>query len=253
MVTSRRSPGLRREELASLAGISMDYLVQLEQGRAAHPSAPVVAALARALRLGQDDTALLHIAAGLAPPTSSVDRTVPESMERLLARMQDRPAAVYSADWWLLRWNRPWAALLGDPAALLGRSRNLVWHELTGHSPRVHTDGEEHDLFRDALVGDLNVAQVAHPEDPELTDLIAGLHAVSPEFTVRWHTARPVLYRGARKQVDHPDVGSMTLDSDIFLSPGAEARLIIYSAAQGTPDLSRLELLAVIANETFAH
>lgn len=253
VLTSRRSPGLRREELAGLAGISMDYLVQLEQGRAAHPSAPVVAALGRALRLGPEDTALLHVAAGLAPPTSSVDRTVPPSMDRLLARVQDRPAAVYSADWWLLRWNRPWAALLGDPAAHLGRSRNLVWHEMTGHSPRVHTDSEEHGIFRDALVGDLHVAQVAHPEDPELIDLIGALHAASPEFTDRWRAARPVLYRGARKQVDHPDVGVMTLDSDIFLSPGAEARLIVYSAAPGTPDASRLQLLAVIADETFAH
>lgn len=94
MLTARRSPGLRREELAGLAGISVAYLVQLEQGRAARPSAPVVASLARALRLGPDDAALLHIAAGLAPPTSPVDRTVPDSLERLLSRLDGWPVAV---------------------------------------------------------------------------------------------------------------------------------------------------------------
>lgn len=252
MVTARRSPGLRREELAALAGISVDYLVQLEQGRAARPSAPVVAALARALRLGPDDGALLHLAAGLAPPTSVVDRDVPDSIERLLVRLQGWPVAVYSADWWLLRWNRPWAALLGDPAALLGRSRNLVWYEMTEHPSRMWVDPAEREVFRDALVGDLRVAQVAHPDDAELDDLINGLHAASTEFTDRWHAARPVLYRGARKKIDHPDVGSMTLDSDVLQAPGADLHLIIYSAAPGTPDASRLELLAVVGGETFA-
>jgi len=252
MVTARRSPGLRREELAALAGISMDYLVQLEQGRAAHPSAPVVSALARALRLRQDDAALLYVAAGLAPPTSTVDRTVPDSLERLLARLQGWPVAVYSADWWLPRWNRPWAALLGDPSALLGRSRNLVWYELTEPSSRVWVDPTERELFRDALVGDLRVAQVAHPGDPELADLINGLHAVTPEFTDRWHAARPALYSGARKQIDHPHVGAMTQDSDVLQAPGSDLRLIVYSAATGTQDASRLGLLAVVGGETFA-
>lgn len=252
MVTSRRSPGLRREELAALAGISVDYLVQLEQGRAARPSAPVVAALARALRLGADDAALLHLAAGLAPPTSAVDRSVPDGVERLVARLQGWPVAVYSADWWLLRWNRPWAALLGDPAVLLGRARNLLWYEMTGPSARVRVDPREQEVFRDALVGDLRVAQVAHPGDAELADLVAGLRAVSAEFTERWHAARPVAYRGARKQIDHPDVGSMTLDGDVLQAPGSDLHVIVYSAAPGTRDASRLELLAVVGAETFA-
>ena len=90
VATSRRTPGLRREELALLAGVSVDYLVQLEQGRAARPSAPVVAALSRALRLDEDDSALLHRAAGLAPATGSVARAVPDSIERMVTRRSAR-------------------------------------------------------------------------------------------------------------------------------------------------------------------
>lgn len=179
MVTARRSPGLRREELAGLAGISVDYLVQLEQGRAARPSAPVVAALARALRLGQDDAAFLHLSAGLAPPASVVDQTVPDSTDHLVARLPGWPVAVYSADWWLLRWNRSWAALLGNPAVLLGRPRKLVFYEMTESFSRVRVDPKERENFRDALVGDLRVAQIAYPGDAELADLISGLHAVN--------------------------------------------------------------------------
>lgn len=250
-VTSRRSPGLRREELAGLAGLSMDYLVQLEQGRAVRPSASVVIALARALRLTEEDAARLHVAARLAAPTGAVNRLVPEGVERFVTRLERWPTAVYSADWWLLRWNQAWAALLGDPAALLGRARNLVWHEMTQETQRVWVEPAELETFRDALVGDLRVAHIAHPDDAELTDLIAGLRAVSPDFTARWRAARPVLYRGARKQIEHPRVGSMTLDSDILEAPGSDLHLIVYSAAPGTADASRLDLLSVVGTETF--
>ncbi len=101
------------------------------------------------------------------------------------------------------------------------------------------------------MVEDLRVAQVAHPGDPELEDLIAGLHAISADVTYRWHAARPALYRGARKQVDHPHVGAMTLDSDVLQTPGSDLPLV-YSTAPGTPDASRLQLLAVVDGETFA-
>lgn len=230
----------------------MDYLVQLEQGRAASPSAPVVAALARALRLSPGDTALLHLAAGLAAPTSVVDRAVPPGVERMVARLPGWPVAVYSADWWLLRWNRAWAALLGDPVTLLGRSRNLVWYEMTAAPSRAQVDPQEREVFRDALVGDLRLAQVSHPDDAELADLVTGLHAASAEFTERWHAARPALYQGTHKHIEHPDIGSMTLDGDILQAPGTDLHLIVYSAVPGTTDASRLELLAVVAGETFA-
>ncbi|GAB7043642.1 MULTISPECIES: helix-turn-helix domain-containing protein [Catenuloplanes] len=243
VATTRRAPGLRREELALLAGVSVDYLVQLEQGRAARPSAPVVAALSRALRLGAEESALLHRAAGLAPATGSVTRVVPDSIERMVTRLRQWPVAVYSADWWLLRWNPAWTALLGDSGALHGRARNVVWFEMTQPDPDVWIDPREDDMFRDAIVGDLRVAYLEHPDDAELADLVTALHEVSPEFAERWTAARPARYRGLRKHVDHPVAGPLVLDGDIFQAPGCDLRMIVYSPAPGTDDADRLARL----------
>lgn len=240
---SRRSPGLRREELATLAGVSVDYLVQLEQGRASNPSPAVVAALVRALGLDLPDAAVLYRSAGLAAPSSAVDRSVPDSVERLLARSPQHPAAVYAADWWLLRWNPAWSALMGDPMALVGHARNQVWYEMTEDTSRLWVDPQERERYRDALVGDLRVAQVAHPDDAELAELVGDLHAHSEEFSHRWRTARPTVYRGARKRIDHPRVGAMTLDGDVFRAAGSDVRVIVYSAPPRSPDAARLTSL----------
>lgn len=246
-VRARRSPGLRREELATLAGISVDYLIQLEQGRAANPSAPIVAALVRALRLDLSDAAVLYRSAGLAAPSSAVDRVVPDSVERLLARADGRPAAVYAADWWLLRWNPAWSALMGDPMELSGPSRNQVWYEMTVDTSAIWVDRRQREQYRDALVGDLRVAQVAHPDDAELEELVRNLRARSDDFSDRWLTARPSVYRGAQKSIDHPRVGPMTLDGDVFQPAGSDVRVIVYSAAPGSRDESRLRSLTATA------
>ena len=240
---ARRAPGLRREELALLAGVSVDYLVQLEQGRAARPSAPVVAALSRALRLDEEASALLHRAAGLAPATGSVARAVPDSVERMVTRLREWPVAVYSADWWLLRWNPAWTALLGDSATLRGRARNVVWYEMTQPSPCVWVDPREDETFRDAIVGDLRVASIEHPDDAELADLVTALHETSPEFVERWTAARPARYRGVRKHVDHPEVGLIVLDGDVLQVPGCDLRIVVYSPAPDTQDADRLAQL----------
>lgn len=240
---SRRSPGLRREELATLAGISVDYLIQLEQGRASNPSAAVVASLVRALRLDLPDASVLYRAAGLAAPASAVDRSVPGAVERLLARADGWPTAVYAADWWMLRWNPAWTALMGDPMALTGTSRNQAFFEMTRDTSSIWVDADERERFRDALVGDLRVAQVSHPDDAELTALVEGLLADSDDFAERWRTARPSVYRGARKSIDHPLVGRMTLDGDVFQPAGSDVRVIVYTAEPGSPDEARLRAL----------
>lgn len=243
VATARRAPGLRREELALLAGVSVDYVVQLEQGRAARPSAPVVAALARALHLDQDDSALLHRAAGLAPVAGPVTRRVPAALERMVGRTREWPIAVYSADWWLLRWNAAWTALLGDSAQLQGRARNVVWFEMTQPNASVWVDPAEDETYRDAIVGDLRVAYLENPGDAELADLVTALHETSPEFVERWAAARPARFRGMRKHIDHPETGPIVLDGDVLQAPGCDLRMVVYSAAPGTPDADRLARL----------
>ena len=250
---ARRAPGLRREELALLASLLVDYVVRLEQGRATRPSAQVVAALCHALRLPETDAALLHRAAGLAAPGVAITREVPAGIGRLVQRLDDRPVAVYSADWWLLRWNELWVALLGDPVELEGRLRNLVWYEFIDTPGRVTMTDAERVAFRDALTADLRVAAIEHPDDDDLGQLVAGLCGRSSDFAARWDAARPKRHQSISKVIDHPRIGTLVLDSDVLNAPGSELHIITYSAEPGTDDASRLNLLSVLGHEEFAH
>lgn len=113
----RRAAGLRREELAERAGVSVDYVVRLEQGRATAPSAQVVASLARALELSPTERDHLHRMAGLAAPNDApIPDDIPAGVRRVLNRLGEVAVAVFAADWQMIWWNRGWAALLGDPA-----------------------------------------------------------------------------------------------------------------------------------------
>lgn len=143
----------------------------------------------------------------------------------------------------MLRWNPAWAALMGDPTELVGRSRNQVWFEMTEDTSAMWVGAAEREQYRDALVSDLRVAQLEHPDDAELADLVQDLHAACPEFTERWHAARPAVYRGARKNIEHPRVGHLVLDGDVFCSPGSSVRVVVYSAVPGSPDATRLAQL----------
>ncbi|WP_456844638.1 MmyB family transcriptional regulator, partial [Cellulomonas sp. P5_C6] len=124
----RRVPGLRREEVAQLAGVSVDYVVRLEQGRGPHPSPQVLAALARALRMDDDARAELFHLAGNAPPLPGrIDEHVRPSVQRLLDRLDDLPTMVLSARGDILAWNAMASALLGDWSLLPRRQRNIIW------------------------------------------------------------------------------------------------------------------------------
>lgn len=123
----RRIPGLRREELAGLAGLSVDYVVRLEQGRARNPSHQVVTALARALRLEPSERDHLFRCAHLAPPSAgNVSRHVPARVHRLVGQLAGNPTAVFAADWTLVSWNPMWSEAIGDPRTYGWGEQNLV-------------------------------------------------------------------------------------------------------------------------------
>jgi transcriptional regulator with XRE-family HTH domain len=165
----RRAPGLRREEVAGLAGVSVDYLVRLEQGRARHPSAQVAEALARALRLGDTERDHLFHLAGLADPRAGLVPTrITPGVQRLLDRFGDAPVSVLDAAWNLLAWNPLWAALMGDPSSWHGRNRNLVWRAFTDFPTRVMLTDAEHEQWRSGLVADLRLVLARYPDDPSL-------------------------------------------------------------------------------------
>ncbi|MEV0630825.1 helix-turn-helix transcriptional regulator [Nonomuraea wenchangensis] len=249
----RRTAGLRREELALLAGISVDYLTRLEQGRAASPSAQVVEALARALRLSPAERAHLFGLAGLAPPGP---RTVPAyitpSVHRLLDRMTGTPVVVYDASWTLLMANPPYAALMGDPSGWRGNQRNAVWRHFLGPPNRVRHTPESRRALEAALVADLRATAARYPADQRLRHLVVDLRAGSDRFADLWDSGTVGHHEAARKTIDHPHVGAVTLDCDVLTVSGSDLRIMIYTAEPGTADAERLALLTVLGTQTLA-
>ena len=255
----RRVAGLRREELALLAGLSVDYVTRLEQGRSSHPSAQVLAAIARALRLTEEERDYLFQVAGHAPPdTGRISGHLTPGVHRLLDRMQDTPVAVYDAAWTLLAWNRPWAALQGDASAEQGRERSLPWRLFTEVADRRTGPGrvlhapDEFIRFEASLVADLRVVLARYPRDQELRRLIDDLIAVSPRFAELWEGGAIATHVSDRKTVQHPDVGPITLDCDILTVQGADLRIVAYTAEPGSEAAQKLALLRVIGLQSMA-
>ncbi|MGN7799631.1 helix-turn-helix transcriptional regulator [Leifsonia sp. 22587] len=249
----RRTPGLRREELAALAGVSVDYIVRLEQGRATNPSPQLLTALARALRLsGEERDHLFRVAGAVSSPAGNVPKHLTPGVQRILDRIGDAPLAVFSAAWDFLVWNPLWAALLKDPSEVTGLDRNLVWRHFTHGHPGVEFDDVHAEEFSSDLVADLRQAHGRYPADPDLGRLIARLRAASPDFDRRWGEARVAAHRSSRKTMTDTIVGAITVDCDVLTVPDGDLRIVVYTAAPGTDDAAKLDLLRVTGVERFA-
>ena len=247
----RRAAGLRREELASLAGISVDYVTRLEQGRASNPSAQVVEALARALRLSRTERAHLFRLAGLAPPgPETVPTHITPSVQRVLDRLTGTPVAVYDAAWTLLMANPPYAALMGDPSGWRGNERNGVWRHFLGPGTRTRHAPESLRAFETTLVADLRAAADRYPADQRLRRLVGQLRAGSERFAELWDSGAAGCHEAARKTIDHPHVGPLELDCDVLTVAGSDLRIMIYTAEPGTEDAARLALLIVLGTQS---
>lgn len=256
MTDGRRAPGLRREELAQLAGLSVDYVLRLEQGRAKNPSAQVVGALSRALQLSRAERDQLYRGAGLLPPQDgTVSAHVPPGIQRLAARLGDVPIGVFTADWTLVWWNTTWSALHGDPAVLPAAERNLA-RALFGNGaahasmrPVRSERGEE--AFAESIVADLKDAVSRYPGDAQLDRLVQEMREVSDTFARLWATRTAAAqHTTERKTIRHPEVGDILLDCDVLIVPGADLRMVTYTAATGSSDAGKLDLLRVTGGRT---
>jgi transcriptional regulator with XRE-family HTH domain len=240
----RRAPGLRREELARLAGLSVDYLARLEQGRAQNPSPSVLAPLASVLRLSEAERAHLFRVAGHAPPSAgTISREITGGVRRMLDGLGDVPVVVCDAAWTVIERNALARELLGDVEG------NIAQRHFTRAPTRIDRDPESDRRFEQETVADLHDALGRYPDDEELRALIAGLRAASPLFAELWEQ-RPVAPRRAdRKTFVHPEIGPITLDCDILSVRGSDLRLIVYTAAPGSPGA---EALAALAESAYA-
>jgi transcriptional regulator with XRE-family HTH domain len=254
----RRTPGLRREEIAVLAHISTEYYVRLEQGRAPRPSGEVLAGIAGALRLTDAESDHLHVLAGTAPRrTGRHRRDVRPSILALLERLPQTAAFVTSAAFEVLAWNDLAAALMEDFAGLAPRDRNLARRAFLAparaEAPRAETalygvsDAGE---FRHHAVMKLRLTLARYPSDPEVTGLIEELRAGSPEFTRLWERhdvqAAPMLTKTFR----HPVVGEITVDCDSLTLTDRDQNLVLYTAPSGSRSAEALALLNVLGPET---
>jgi transcriptional regulator with XRE-family HTH domain len=250
---TRRAPGLRREEVAHLAGVSVDYLARLEQGRASNPSPSVLAPLARALRLSDDERAHLFRVAGHAEPDAGrIRRHVTPSVQRVLDRLADVPVLVVDAGWDIVAANALANALLGDVSGLTGRERNIAWAQFTDAPSRVVRTAEETAEFEDGVVADLHDALGRYPDDEPLRSLIDDLKRASPRFAERWERRPVAPHSTARKTLLHPEVGEITLDCDVLTVGGSDLRLIVYTAPPGSSDARALALLGALGLQSFA-
>ncbi|MFI1927697.1 helix-turn-helix domain-containing protein [Streptomyces sp. NPDC020377] len=254
---TRRAVGLRREELAERAGVSVDYVVRLEQGRATAPSAQVVASLARALRLTVSERDHLYRMAGLVPPRDDViPDDLPPGVRRVLSRLGDVAVAVFTADWRMIWWNRGWAALLGDPSTTPPERRNFARERFPVGSdavriaawPVVVRNGADSDL---AIVSDLRRATGRYPDDAGLAELIRTLTVGNPTFARLWASGAVGAHREDRKTIEHPRVGPVDVDCDVLTDGESDLKIVILSALPGSAHAARLRL-ALAADLTSA-
>jgi transcriptional regulator with XRE-family HTH domain len=240
----RRVPGLRREEVALLAGVSADYYVRLEQGRERAPSAQVLHALAAALRLDEDGRLHLFRLAGLGPRAraAAVPGRVEPSLLVLMGAWPHNPAIVYNRAYDVLASNAIADALFHDWA----HSRNLMHVVFTDPAARAFYR-DWHDVARNSVAG-FRLGHGAVPDDPRVRQVLTELLDTSPEFAELWarHDARGKALE--HKRFEHRDVGPLTLTMqtfDVRSAPGQE--LVVYHAEPASPSSEALALLGSLA------
>jgi hypothetical protein len=229
----RRTPGLRREEVAELSGVGLTWYTWLEQGRDIATSDQVVDALARALRLDPDQHRHLRELAGLSAPER--DAPADNGVARLKRMVDAVPhaASVYDAHFDYLVWNTPYVVVRNDPAALPADRRNLLWMMFTDAENRARMLRWE--PAARAVLSQFRTAVGKRPDDPRFTDLVAALDEASPEFREWWAEYPVRSFRPATIGIDHPRVGRISLEM-FQLRPVERPDLLMVVQVPATDD-----------------
>jgi len=239
----RRTPGLRRQEVAQLAGMSVDYYIRLEQGRGPHPSRQVLSALARALMLTADERAYLFRMAGESPPpVAGPSREITPGIRHLLDSMPRTPAYVVDAAYNVLAWNQLATHFIGD---LSGHAdRNMIrWTFRREPADTIWSD-EHFVRFTRSTVADLRAAYARYPGDPAIDHLVTEMLALSPRFAQMW-AEHEVEERGPMlKRVSHPQIGALEFECQVLHIAATGQRLIAYCAAPGSATEAAFRRLA---------
>jgi transcriptional regulator with XRE-family HTH domain len=248
----RRVPGLRRDEVASLTGMSTDYYVRLEQARGPHPSEQMLAALARALRLSYDERDYLYRLADLnAPARSSLDTHVVPALARVLDRLDDTPALILSSLGETLLQNRLSKALLGDHSRYTGPARSSVYRWFTDPTERESYPAADRARQSQAQVANLRAAYAAAGQQSRAGVLVRQLQKQSAEFAEIWRTHVVGTRFGDHKTLVHPQVGHIELDCQVMFNEDQSQALLVLTAAPRSEAADKLALLAVLGQQQF--
>jgi transcriptional regulator with XRE-family HTH domain len=243
----RRTPGLRREEVAQLSGVGVTWYTWLEQGRDISASAQVIDALARALLLTGDQHRHLRELAGLAPPAPPAPAgDLMPRLQRLVDAATPSPASVYDEYFDYLVWNQPYARVRHDPATLPASRRNMLWMMFTDPGNRARMVGWE--AAAQAVLSQFRAAAGRNPGAPRFAELVAALTEASPQFR-DWWARYPVRYfRPAIIAVDHPQAGLIQLEMfQLRLVDQPGLIMVMQVPASGT-DLARVTSLLQVTS-----
>ncbi|WEG08725.1 helix-turn-helix transcriptional regulator [Microbacterium horticulturae] len=248
----RRAPGLRREEVAQLTGMSVDYYTRLEQSRGPQPSEQMLAALARALRLTDDERDYLFRVAGHTAPDrlGSLPHVAP-ALLRVLDRLDDTPAMVLSNLGEQLVANRMAQALFGDVSARTGLARSDVFRWFTEPASREVYPEDDRARQSRALVANLRVAYGAMGPRSRAGELVRALQAASDEFAGLWERHEVAKRFEDHKTLVHPELGPIELDCQVLFTEDQAQALLVLTAAPHTVAAQKLELLSVLGTQRF--
>ena len=247
----RRTAGLRREEIAALAHMSTDFYARLEQRRGARPSEQTAGALARALRLTQDERDhLFRLAGHAAPPRGFRTDHVSPALMRVLDRL-DTPAQVVSDLGVTLSQNPLAEALLGVQTQYSGLERSMFYRWFTDPDERRRYPEADHELHSRSYTANLRAVYGGPDDDGQAHHLVEQLRRRSREFAELWDRHEVAVRAGTRKRMVHPVVGELTLDCQILTSENLTERLVVFTASPGTEDAERLALLSVVGTQRF--
>ena len=246
----RRTAGLRREEVAALCDMSVDYYSRLEQSRGPQPSEQMLAAIARGLRLTIDERDHLFRLAGHTAPVRALrsDHVSPGTM-RVLDRLADTPAQVMTELGETLAQTPAARALFGDETRFEGFMRSVGYRWFVDPSAREVYPLEDHAMHSRAFTADIRTAHAKHGPRSRVGGIVEALLAESPEFAQLWEAHEVGGGHSREKRVQHPQVGVMQLQCQFLVDPEQGQTLLVLTATPGTESYEMLQLLSVIGTQ----
>jgi transcriptional regulator with XRE-family HTH domain len=246
----RRTPGLRREEVAVLCGMSTDYYSRLERGRGPQPSEQMITAIARGLHLTLDERDHLFVLAGHnAPARTTRNDHVNVGMMRILDRLADTPAQVVNGTGETIVQTPLAVALLGDQTRFTGPARSIIYRWFTDPDERTHYMPDDHRTHSRVYVAQLRTVASREGRASRAATLAERLCAESAEFAALWAQHEVGITYTNGKRILHPQVGLISLHCQTLVDPDQAQSLLVFTATPGTEDHNKLRLLSVIGSQ----